>query len=477
MTAKQLVAILGFALLISLPVLLVAIPAGPQPSLALVPVGLVLLYSSVRLATIASSGTQQIVTTTFWLFVYIFLGVCPLIQVSYETFPWPGVYGTPLLVKTGFIVLVGLWAFDAGHYLLRPLRGFAVPKALQRPLNKKTIVIVGLLSLLLAVFFLQKLGGMTVIFLARSQRGRMLSSQFGSPELLIFNQLSKTPVYTVAIAALVVWIVGRGRGRKVGFMWKGLTSILVAITLVLDNPISTARLMVGTVLLSLFFVLPWRRWSSALTVAGLVLTLLVVFPFADLFRNSLDASFDARLAKTSVLEQFAKNGDFDAFQMTANGASVMETSDYKLGRQLAGAFLFWVPRSVWPDKPVPTGVWIAKQVGYQFTNLSSPLWIEFYVDGGWLLLVVGFVGYGYLVRTLDRWYASSRVRKARVIEVLVPVYAGYQIFLLRGPLMPAVAYLSPILLFTLLCSIRPPIRGFRRRRSSRSVGAISFMSR
>jgi hypothetical protein len=143
--------------------------------------------------------------------------------------------------------------------------------------------------------------------------------------------------------------------------------------------------------------------------------------------------------------------------MVANTMIVTREIGYQFGQQLGGALAFWVPRFIWPGKPLTTGELIAEQAGYSFTNLSAPLWAEFYVDGGWLLVAVGFTIYGTLVRTLDRWnrqYQSSSDLRARVVLVLVPIYAGYQFFLLRGSLMPAIAYLTPMVLFALLCSAR-----------------------
>jgi hypothetical protein len=146
--------------------------------------------------------------------------------------------------------------------------------------------------------------------------------------------------------------------------------------------------------------------------------------------------------------------DFDAFQAVANTIALVDREGVSGGRQIAGAVLFAVPRQLWPDKPLATGQLVGEKSGYAFTNISAPLWAELYVDGGLLLVLAGFLAYGAAVRTLDRWYRWSQRGGggARVVSVLVPIYAGYQFFVLRGSLMPAVAYLTPIVLFALACS-------------------------
>ncbi len=68
---------------------------------------------------------------------------------------------------------------------------------------------------------------------------------------------------------------------------------------------------------------------------------------------------------------------------------------------MLGTLLFWMPRSVWPDKPLDTGVMLAEYKEYGFTNLSSPLWGEFFIDFGWVGLVAGMLLVGYWARRLD----------------------------------------------------------------------------
>lgn len=471
MTGKAISSLATFILLLGLPLLLVIFAGKVILSLPLIPVGLIIIYSSAHLAYITSSASQNIVTATFWIFGYLFLGTAPFLQLATNTFPWPGTYDEVILVKAALVVLAGLLAFDFGRHLI-PGRGVGVPQALQRSINRTSVTVLAVASLAAAPYLLSRTGGAATLFLPRSELSQTLMSEFELPAMMLLTNALKTPVYVLLVASLAIWIVRRARGEFVGLRWKMMAFVLLLPTLILNNPISTARLKVGTILLSLFFVLPWRRWSGAATTFGLIFGLLFVFPFADLFRNSLDARFSDRIAESNPVLELTTNGDFDAFQMVVNAVETLEHTDFQLGRQVGGALLFWVPRSIWAGKPIATGQWVAEKQGYSFTNLSSPLWAEFYADGGFLLLVVGFIGYGYLVRTIDKWYAlSHKLGDARVISIIVPIYAGYQFFLLRGSLMPAVAYLAPILLVALMCSVHI---GRRRTRMSSQLTGTKF---
>lgn len=466
MRAAEPAAVATFFLLVLLPLIFMLVIPAPVFSLAPIPVALIVLYSSARLAVISASRRPQIVLATFWVFVYIFLAVSPLLQITSNSFPWRSAPEDDLLTEAALIVLLGLIAFDVGNRFIRRTRTIGVPSFLQRPLSRPAIWVLSVTSLVGSFFMVQMMGGLDVLLSTRLERMQSLSSEFDSPQIALVNNLATTPVYVLLIAMLAVWAVRYRRRQRAGLAWVAMIIVLLVATLLLNNPIGTPRLKVGTILLSLFFLLPWRRWSNAATVIGLVAGLILIFPFMDLFRNSLDASLSARVGDTSVIRELTQKGDFDAFLMIANTVAVTEKTGIQFGHQIGGAILFWVPRTAWLEKPISTGQWVAENVGYSFTNLSSPLWAEFYVDGGWLLVILGFIGYGRLVRTLDQWYETSDgSAEVKVVSVLVPIYAGYQIFLLRGSLMPAIAYFSPMLLIAALCSV-----SFRKQQLKRPNG-------
>lgn len=457
MNPKSLIFLILFPVLITLPILLLAASTARfSASLPLVPVGLILVYSSARLAVMASSTSQRILAITFWIFVYIFLAVAPFLQIATQHFPWPGLYDDTLLVKSCFIVIAGLIAFELGQYLIPARKAILVPRILNRSINGSIIPILGIIALTSIPYLLSRSGGAEMLFMPRGIRNQMLLSELDIPTMMLFTHGLSTPIYVLSVAALVIWIARHTRGQRTSWLWKAMTIMTLGTTLILNNPISTARFKVGTILLSILFVLPWRRWSSTAAICGTVFGLLIIFPFADLFRNTLDTNLSTRLAQTSAISELTENGDYDAFQMITNAATVLEQNgtDFQLGRQISGALFFWVPRAIWPNKPIATGEWIAERQGYGFTNLSAPLWAELFIDGGWLLLMIGFMGYGYLVHVVDRWHAiSHNSGQARVVSILIPIYAGYQFFLLRGSLMPALAYLTPIVLVAFVCAV------------------------
>src|SRR5207253_291263 len=136
----------------------------------------------------------------------------------------------------------------------------------------------------------------------------------------------------------------------------------------------------------------------------LAVGLVLVFPYADAARTT-DGTGD----KGGPVQALA-SADFDAFCQITNTVSYVQDLGATQGRQLLGAALFWVPRTLWAGKPQDTGIVLADFRTYKVTNLSAPLWAEFFINGQWLLLVAGMGALGFVLRRLD----NHAVRRSQV---------------------------------------------------------------
>lgn len=422
--------------------LLVSLEVGNDWNVAHLPALAIIAYCSGHLAFLAGLAKQRLVSLTFWLFSYVFMGLVPWIQLS-RGFPRELVVPEDGILKGAIIVLVGLVAFDLGGALVRKNKGSNLrPKSLEEASNGSFFMVFGSVALLILV--VPMVGGLELFFLPRSVKFAELQSQFAQPVLLIIERLATVPIVVAAVAATLVWIKKRKYGFVVGWPWRVMVFATWVGALVLNNPIGTPRYRVGLVILALVFVVPWGRLRNGAFIIAAMMGLILVFPLASAFRHSLDVEFGAKVVNFRPLDNLSESGDFDAFQQLVNVQHITDVRGLRFGEQAVGAVLFWVPRSVWASKPINTGNWAAKELGYSHTNLSSPLWAEFYVDGGWLLVGLGFVLYGYMVTRLDlRHRYAEAERGISLVEVFVPLYAGFQIFLLRGSLLPAVANFAP----------------------------------
>ena len=219
-----------------------------------------------------------------------------------------------------------------------------------------------------------------------------------------------------------------------------LTGILL---FVIVNPVSNPRYISGTVLLAalaglgLFSSL--RRFR--LVAVGAIAVMVFIFPLADAFRWSGQAD----LGSGNVSDSLA-SGDFDAFAQIINTVDYVHANGITWGEQGSGALLFWVPRRLWPDKPIDTGPLVAQFRGYEYTNLSAPLFAELFINGGWAVLVIGMFLLGWWLR---RWDDASDLvmRRNGVPSVIATIAPFYMLIMLRGSLLQSMDVLLLILVF------------------------------
>jgi hypothetical protein len=178
----------------------------------------------------------------------------------------------------------------------------------------------------------------------------------------------------------------------------------------------------------------------------LIAAIVVVFPFAAFFRYTSIAQLP-RLE--GIVTQYSTSGDYDSYQQIAAGIEYVDVYGFDDGRHLLGPALFWVPRSIWHDKPRDSGQILASFKGYSYTNLSAPLWIELYLSAGFPLALVGFISLGFVWRRLDDAFARSSPYTGGIIRIVVPLLAVYQFALLRGSLLTITGRLVLLVVFPL----------------------------
>jgi hypothetical protein len=211
------------------------------------------------------------------------------------------------------------------------------------------------------------------------------------------------------------------------------------------------------VLLTLLFSVPrlCRPRAFRISAAALIAALLFVFPYSDYFRYSDRED----ISVVSLSEQFTTNGDYDAYQQVQTGIDHANDDGFS-PQNVLGPPLFMVPRSMWPEKPEDTGITLARYAGYEFHNLSAPLWIESYLWAGPFAVIVVFCLLGAFGRRVDDIRHRLRDRAGVIAALLVPAFAFYQMVFLRGSLLAIAGPLTLLVAVPLLISI-PTARASR----------------
>ena len=421
---------------------------------------LILLISGTRLAIVIGSGRQTLFTFAFWLFAYAFIAVPAFAQMLTRRFPGttPNIEVEYDLTALG-VVLVGLGAAMFGALIarrVRPHRSDQQMRAAALPrwsLSRNRIVILAVIGFAAWAYFVGRLGPAT-FFSSRDEMAAARSMAFSDPA-------TSTIVASVATLPLLVCVHAMTRFRRAQPRATGtardftlmLPAALLAVLFAI-NVVTSSRYLFGTMafsLLVLFGGFATRR-RARLSMGALVFLLLAAFPLFSIFRRAT-ASTTSQLGAAA----FVNSGDYDSFAQIINSVNYVADEGVLWGTQLLGPFVFWVPRAVWPDKPIDTGVMLAQFRGYNFENLSAPFWSEAFLSGGWAGVVVLFLLLGYVLKRADARSGAS-LDKAGVFGITTAILSFYMLILLRGSLLQATSTLAVILVSILVVARRDAIK-------------------
>ncbi|MGC9536756.1 hypothetical protein [Streptomyces sp. UG1] len=414
---------------------------------------IVVAHTGGALARVLTGTSVRLVAFGFWVFAYVWLGLAPLAMLATDTYPLEYRTGETTAFLAATLTELGLLAHSAGAALAagrKGARSVVLEPLLSRRLAPLPVFLLCGLALVLAVVLIPgQEGGLRAFFTSRQAMWRSGSGADTDPLHALRVWGLAVPAFWAMVA--LVHVHRPTAGRLPRAMRRLLLPALLALNVIVNNPISKPRFWAGTVLLVLLF--SWRRFSTpqAFRIAAAAITAVVLFafPYSDYFR------YDAREAVqvVALAEQFNSNMDYDAFQQMQTGIDYVGENGFSPAAVL-GVVLFMVPRSMWPDKPQATGIELAEYVGYDFHNLSAPLWVESYLWGGAPCVVAVFCLLGAAGRRMDDIRERLRDRQGTLAVVLVPAFAFYQMILLRGSLMGIVGPLLLLLTVPLLITTR-----------------------
>jgi len=449
-----------------IPVFTVACLRGIELGLLPLMAFLIVMASSLRLAVFSIQNDKRIISMTFWIFVYVFLGLTPLLQLLSNHFPLEGSYMSASITTTFLIIFYGLISFEFGWWLgcdnSPYIMGIMKRFSIYRYISLKRTVTLSILAMVGIIIIIWKLGGLESAFLSREEQLNLLiefSKGESQAKLQILSTLLRVPIFIALILLSAIWLHEGKQSKHYGRfnLWeKILLLVVVLINLLINNPVSSPRYWFGTIVFSLIFLaLHWRsKLSFSFLMTAILLSLLFVFPFADMFRSTTNIDRLVLQESSNINNPLVNKSDYDSFQQILNTTEYVEDHGIAFGKQMFGTLLFWVPRNLWSGKPNPSGVEVAEYKGYEYTNLSMPLWGEAYMDGGILGVIIVFVIYGFIVSAIEYIYINFYSSGPNFLNTFVPVYAAYQFFMLRGTLMSAFAYFMPIVIFMFIATKR-----------------------
>ena len=472
--SSLLIALWVFAVMGVLGPLAIIALTGPAPDLTwLGPLGIAVVAAA-RFSWIIGLGERRLFEIMFWSFTYPFMGLAPMTEVREQIWPiivprsdftlvWPAVA----------IVALGTFAFLLGVFLnrSRQMRSQRAHPAAARsagggPLVEFTVrnnrlLFLSFVAIVFNLYYSYKIG-----FIQFAQSRQTLTDAtrlaFPSQALAVFVRAG------TYMSLLTAWVglarfrreaklaAAVGYPRSPGTMRLNLALLWVIGILLANsmNPISNARYLSGTAILAAAAAAGLFATAARFRVSVLafLVALLVIFPIMDVFRYrvSQDVS-DANPIKAFL------SPDFDSFANVVNGYLIVQREGIHIGQQFLGVVAFWVPRGLWPAKPVDTGIYLAQSRGYPVVNLSAPLWIEMFMNGGFVVLIVAMFALGYFLHAWDT-RIDRQLAIFKMPTVLACIVPFYMFILLRGSLLQAMPYLMVTVVCWLFVRVRnkPP---------------------
>ena len=201
--------------------------------------------------------------------------------------------------------------------------------------------------------------------------------------------------------------------------------LLWLILLLANSPFGMARFSVAAFYMPILFLYSSKLKKKYNFSILLVFSILIVFPFLNQFRYwgegdiTIGFNFDMFLV-----------GHFDSFQMFMR---VIKEDIITYGRQLLGVLFFFFPRSLWPDKPIGSGHFVAGESNLYFDNVSMNFLGEGYLNAGFggIILFLFFIAWFNAYMDTRFWKSDPN----NIFKVNYYLLLGMEFVILRGQLM------------------------------------------
>lgn len=383
-----------------------------------------------------------------WFFCFIFYGMAGFIQYLNGAFVYE--LNVPSHTLNYVLLVIILWL--ASYYLGSNITnkssvGTRVGNLLHKKfeLNYNFVIVSTIICILITIYVISQ-GGFASL-LSRSTADYAFKQESAAGTSLLSALMRNFVLYTLAFSIIYC--------RK--YKKTILPVIIVLICCFIVNPIfGLARFNVAIVYLGTVILFFQNIKYSKLFILIFFTGFVVLFPMINVFRNiSLnEVSFSLLLDTIDDISMNFLRGDYDAFSIVINTINHISQHGLSYGYQFLGAVLFFIPRSIWQDKPFGSGYTVRLEQGESFLNVSSPLIAESLINFGLIGVIIFGFFLGRITTYIDRVYwnnISSEKLDNTYIGILYPYLLSMFFFMNRGDLLSTFSFaISHIAIFTLM---------------------------
>ncbi|HET6557960.1 MAG TPA: O-antigen polysaccharide polymerase Wzy [Prolixibacteraceae bacterium] len=375
---------------------------------------------------------NSIALNSICIFILLFFIVAPVIQISSYIEGSKMVNNLPYNSTTAFLanlqISLFIIIFFLSYFYIKTKPKTIVPADYSGKLNITLLISTVLIGIIFAKFIINNLFKID-----------------DNSESIIASLILRKSLFMIPVAAFSIYLY---RKNKVTL----ILMLIVLIILFLKNPISERRNAIGPFYLALtFFYFKFLYKTNFTSFIYIFIIFFFFFPLSGLLTNSyspvleridnLSNYFSMGLGN-NYFKNYFTTLHYDAWSNICATIEYVHHKDLTMGYQLLGSLLFFIPRFMWPSKPIGSGHFIAEEFlmpnySLWLSNISCPIISEGYLNFG----VIGIVLFAFLlavfVKNINSWLNSEDV-----LFKIFGIYASFWLFyLMRGDLMSSWAYL------------------------------------
>lgn len=388
--------------------------------------------------------------SSYLVFGYLFFLAAPMYQIYSGVFPNTFPIKVNEVVKLNFYIFIWNINFLITYQFIKKRkkldRGWEVA-SIQRDNYLIYLTMLTGLSLLIILFFHD--------FII----DKVLYNDNGFEKCSVIKSLIiRKTFFIIPFIGFLYSTVFLNQNRNKYEKWKYvlLISILSLFLLILvKNPMLAKRNALGPLIITIFiFLIPKWFNKNIRFLFFLLLSMVIGFPIVSIFTHSKHGMLEILMNPIEFLNEIASRdllGDlltihYDAYSNVLATMEYISSYGIVLGEQLLGSLLFFVPRSIWIDKPLNTGQLVGKYLmeNYNMTydNLANPLLSEGLINFGVFSLFLFPVSLAIIIHKVLQWQYSKDFFK----QVVAIYFSIYLIFVLRGDLSSSFSFFSGTLI-------------------------------
>ena len=377
-----------------------------------------------------------------WYFICLFMFIAPVTQIISGYVPWGYKLDNKLMLYSNWMIIIWEIIFLFFYNKRKKIRiiitkkkHYTYPMIIKFNYIERCILI---FISLISVFMLVHLVGFNNLFV------RDAAQLGGNSVYVVFNYFLRA----VPVINSVIFIQQRRKYKNVSIF---AIFLLLFCTILLNSPVALSRYWTGVVYIGVIIsICPDKFFQGQKFDIFILFIFIVIFPIFSVFKNNTLSDILITGLNLDITETY-NSVDFDAYSMLCRVIDYTSNNGIQFGKQLRSVIFFFVPRAVWNIKGMPTGELVSSEQGAIFTNLSSPLISEGYIDFGILGVVVYACIFAKMLRYFDDMYWCYKNNdKANFFEIIIPFMLGFVIFIMRGPLQSTFLRLMGFYLYLIL---------------------------